>query len=364
MVKKEIAVTPFDITPKMHRRTGELVSYFTDWVRQVNTTGTLSRLPTYGEIAQLYGVSFDTVLSVVQRLGVDAEIAKTRKVDKAGIEASYEQIIRDVHDGLSDQVLSYTGMSLVYGCSSMKVAEAVRENRDLQRRLAEAREIAAKRRQEQIIFRENEQTAWFLGAMVGGGSLKKGSKATGLILTSSDSEVLEMFKVIGEDILGKRGLERQLRDRNNPSVVFNHVGYAKLLDPFSRESRAQISANNEWVRDERFLTSFLSGIFDAGGLVSFTDERRRVSFATTSEIVADFYYSLLKQFGIKLPRIERQKKGDSKSKCVYFGTLPDLKAFAASIVSVSPEKQNVLDIIKSYPSTESGKYSSLHQVYP
>ena len=228
--------------------------------------------------------------------------------------------------------------------------ETLRENPDLQARLRSAKATEKQELAGQAVFRKTQETAWFLGAMFSGGSLKKSNEASGLILTSPDEDVLQAFKATGEDIIGREGRESNLADRVNPSIVFHHVDYARRLAPFSMESRAnQILEDYDWVREPQFLDSFVSGLFDPGGKVYFREKHRRISFAANSEELADFYISTLKMFGINRPRIERN---NGKPKRVFFGTIPDLKLFAQKVQTISREKQEVLDEIKRYEATD------------
>ena len=223
-------VPHFTITKDMHPQTADIVVRCRALVAEY-ARGETNWLPTQLELGEAFGVSRDTIESIQRRLRVAPIFAMGRKADKDGIRGYYESSLRKFASEETDEIPSNPEVASVFECSIPPVVQAVSESkRDLQNRLKLAREEAKSRG---VVFRKNDETAWFLGAMFGAGSLKVSQEASGLIFTHADSDVREIFKAKGEAIIrGKEGQERKLPDRDNLSIVFNHVGYAKLLAPF------------------------------------------------------------------------------------------------------------------------------------
>lgn len=346
---ESLNVPHFTITDAMHPKTGEIVLHCRSLVAEY-ANGERNSLPTQKVLGKNFGASADTVSDIIKRLRLSPIFAMGRQVDRDGIRIYFERAMHEFAEGNLASIPSYREVAALFDCSTMIVSQTVRQSTDdLQERLAAAREKAREEAAKNITFRHNHETAWFLGAMFGAGTLKASQQASGLILTSDDPDVRRMFQTRGEFIIGKAGQETQLADRKNLSMVFNDVGYAQLLAPFSVTGRTQQMLHDyDWVREKNLLESFVDGWFDADGSVYFTDTHRRVSFPTPNEDMARYCVATLKMFGIERPRIEREKK---KPKRVFFGNIPDLKKFAELVHTVSREKQKVLDRINAYEPT-------------
>ncbi len=354
---------------RSHPKTPEIILYLRNELERYNA-GEINTLPFQGDVAIQFGASSDTISAILHSPEL-RELYENRRTPLRSVPDVVvygTELLEQVERNERADVPSLRDLGEQFGMSPSRVWQHFKEH-GLTDPFSGAREKVAKEAAEKVGFPQTQENAWFLGSLFSRGAIKDNGgkyRYSGFMLTSNIPEVRNTFKEAGKFITRVDGQERELGDRKNPSIIFYHSGFAQLLAPFSIESRVDLlnTKDYNWLRTPRFLPKFVSGIFDAGGNPHFGHKRRRIEFATTDVKMADFLLSTLKTFGIQQPRIDRQGRNNSDPKKVYLGTLPDLKLFADKVISVSPKKQEVLDLITAYEPTSQEIVRQFGGVYP
>ena len=86
-------------------------------------------------------------------------------------------------------------------------------------------------------FAPSRKTARFLGMMVGGGAIKSNSQQ--FSCTNEDENLLQVFKILGEEILGINAIETPKSPTRNKTVSIHSKYHGKALGPFQRGERGK-----------------------------------------------------------------------------------------------------------------------------
>lgn len=193
----------------------------------------------------------------------------------------------------------------------------------------------------------SQESAWMIGIIAGGGSndLRTGA----IVISEKDEGFLQTVKSTGERLFETRGNIHVLRTKEDGTtykyVSFHDKDISRQLGDLRRDNWFQtVVDRHPWIlRDDRYIASFLGGIFDTRGLIA---PRQGIILLTSYPAIANFLSELLTRLGIENPRL--RYKGKDKQKLIGVGIYgrKDIKIFADLIYSRKSEKEAKLEILR------------------
>lgn len=188
-------------------------------------------------------------------------------------------------------------------------------------------------------FAPSRKTARFLGMMVSGGAIKSNSQQ--FSCTNEDENLLQVFKILGEEILGINAIETPKSPTRNKTVSIHSKYHGKALGPFQRGERGKtMQTNYRWVLDE-YLKDFAAGVFEAGGTVSITETHKTLAFSSNDPELINFYRRMLNRLNIKKIHTRTNPEG------IIISDMNEIRSFAEQIKSEIPAKKKLLEEMRS-----------------
>lgn len=206
-------------------------------------------------------------------------------------------------------------------------------------RKREALKTTLENKQERNNFKltESNDTARFLGMMIGKGSVN----STGLIFHHKDPEIRNLFELLGGEALQLQTFP--VDEETNPyQVQFASKKHAKALTGLQRQNQVE-SLNEEtfnWAISPQFIDSFISGFFDTNAFFNQHRKGANIFFNSSQQERTNFYLYLFDKFGVRHAR-SLHKRG------IIIDHPVDLQLTATRITSMIAEKQAFLDALKS-----------------
>lgn len=312
-----------------HPQTDRIVAAYAEAMIKL-AAGEISAMPSLASLGRANDASVGTVIKVLEA----AELYTRSKRDYAAVE---ETVVTYIQEQLAAGrgLPSYSEMREMFGLRRQTLMDIVKRN-ELQADVVAAKE-AAKIKE----FLPSQETAWFLGAMVGSGRVDNNAD---FIFTNDDPKVREAFVDTAERILGVQGIEES--NTQGRAIAFHSTAYGRALGDFHEEERTNtIIEKHGWTQEEEYLNSFASGLFDATAKLRNSARRAKLEFYTGDSDVARFYLDMLIRMGVQKPRMIGDPDNETlKGVGVY--NLADLITFANTITSVSPDKEQALEAIK------------------
>lgn len=188
----------------------------------------------------------------------------------------------------------------------------------------------------------SEEWAWMMGVLSVAGSIS----STKIELISPHPELHDLFQLRGE-MLFRASSQLFYRNSNkSPSVAFYSKSVASMLSDIRRNTWINALTNeHEWLlQDDKYIWSFLNGIFDVRGGVYKTGRKKLPTiFVANSPTLTEalFLSGLLSRVGITEPAVTR-----GQYVTIKILSLKDSKLFAENIYSVIPKKDGQLDVFR------------------
>lgn len=199
----------------------------------------------------------------------------------------------------------------------------------------------------------SQESAWMIGILAGGGNNHLRSGA--MTISDEDESFLQTVKSSGEGLFETRG-NINTRNVKKDGTAYKYVSFHKRdisrqLGDLRRDRWPQtIIDKHPWIlRDNRYVASFLEGIFDARGLIA---PRQGIILLSSYPVIANFLSELLTRLGVENPLF--RYKGKDKQKLIGVGIYrhKDIKVLAGQIHSRKSEKEAKLEILRQDDKTE------------
>lgn len=233
---------------------------------------------------------------------------------------------------------------------NLRKAGLSKERQELKRQIKEPiRQIKDVGLTEGEFIYPSMEWSWMMGILATGGCVAKDGAVS---FSKSDETLREAIKSRGERLFGKNSRSQPPSvGGKSPKLVFQSIRFAEALGNFTRDEWVSTMLNrHNWIlRDNKYIWSFLEGIFETSGdvVVSKGKKFEVILLRTVYRNSANFLAELLVSVGIGDPKIRASKHAKQGISGIRIDSLADVIYFAKNIHSVRPKREERLSYYRS-----------------
>ncbi len=230
-------------------------------------------------------------------------------------------------------------------------------------------EIKAEKQNDQNTDKEikvipSSEWAWMLGLLSCRGSIENRR----IKLRSQNRDLLKAFETMGEILFqinpSNYNVTDSISDKKSEEKRFKNLHIAKSIGDLSRNNWPQVIIDRHpWIlKNPKYLWSFISGLFDARGLISKISKRKyyRLEFSFGDRIATNFLAELLVRAGLHQPNIGIRFRNGREVVSLTVTNGEDLQYFAQYVHSKVTKKEEQLQEFREHYSKRTSRFGRIN----